>query len=83
MKFWIKAVLYYTASLVVSLLLCGGTTFAIYWFLNTAGLQGFGDMLLFKISLAALETSTCVYLVSELSETILFKGDRELIEEPE
>lgn len=83
MKFWIKASLYYLAALVISLALCFGTTLAIYWFLNTAGLQEFGDLWWFKVGLAIVETGTCTYLVSELSETILFKGDRELLEETE
>ena len=72
-KFAIKAILFYTISLVAAMLLTGLTNAALYWFLRTAGLSDLGNMLLFRLGLALVETGTCVYAVSQLSEDILYK----------
>jgi len=75
--FVLKAILFYVVAAICALTITGLTNVAIYWFFAVADLTEFGDMLLFRIGLAMMETSLAVYCVSQLSEDVLYGEDED------
>ena len=67
----IKTILYWVASFAVMLIGIPVTAWVIYLFLDTAGLHGLGQMLIFQIGLALVECGSFIWAASKLSETVL------------
>ena len=76
MKLITKAIIFYLIATVVALVTCGAFDVLFYWVLNAVGLSELGNLTAFQIGLGITQTSICIYIVSELSEEIVY-GDEE------
>ena len=83
MKFKMKAVLYYTVSVIVGLTICSGLNVMVYCFLDYIGIPDFGRSVGFMLGMAVMGTSFFRLVVSLLSEDILFSDDKEEDEDEE
>ena len=73
MKFAVRAILFYSVSLLIAFVVCGIANAAIYAVTTYWGFNDFGfPALLFWLAIALLETSCCLYAVSSVNEDILW-----------
>lgn len=71
--FTIKAILYYLAALVVSLTVCWVFNALLCYAMTWMDLTDILNSVLFIAGMALFETASCLYIVSSLSEDVLFK----------
>lgn len=71
--FTIRAILYYLAALVVSLTVCGAFNALLCYAMTWMTLTEILNSAMFIAGMALLETASCLYIVSSLSEDVLFR----------
>ena len=72
MKFTVRAMLFYSASLLIAFVVCGIANALIYTITTYYGFNDFGFAWMFWLGLAMVETGSCVYAVGSISEDILW-----------